>query len=495
MINYQIFSEGLLHLIKRLTIMKTPFKRIQHKLQKSGINIQQESKNVLSVNSINEQGMESRILLPEEFKIEENAIKQLIEFSKVQHPDGGHVKCSCATPDFHAGTSVPVGSVLVSSHDMVIPQAIGTDINCGMRLHKIDLTYDKFLMNKDVLVNKLKGDLLEGTRNLPVTPYAMSALFNQGIGEFFDVMKNSKKEGIFTKIDYEEIYREMDRLHYSAFEKGNASYAPESLQNISRDLIRDPSLGTLGGGNHFCEIQVITEIKDRQKAYEYGLKVGNIVVMIHSGSRDVGFYVGKRWMDKAKLSWPKDFKHPDNKIFPIVGDLADEYLEAMHSASHYATLNRALIAELFRQRVKEVFGNIDCPLIVDIPHNIVLKESIGNVHRKGATPAHEGQDLLIPGSMGHDSYLLTGLGNDKWMNSASHGAGRSISRSEISLKAKKDKSILGLDKVECITLKEERRIEEAPGAYKDIGPVISSQVEENIISVIAKFSPILTFKA
>lgn len=475
--------------------MKTPFKRVQHRLQKIGIHINQEGPNILSVQSLNKEGMESKILLPESFKIEEKAVQQLVSFSNVYHPSGGHIKCACATPDFHTGSPVPVGSVLVSSHDMVIPQAIGTDINCGMRLHKLDLTYEQLLAKKDILVNKLKGDLLEGTRNIPVTPLAMKSLFENGVGEFFDVMKNSKKEGLFSTMNYNQIYKELDKLHSSAFEKGNSTYAPEALQNMSRELIRDPSLGTLGGGNHFCEIQVITEIVDKKKAYEYGLKVGNVVVMIHTGSRDVGFYVGKNWMDKAKVAWPQGLKHPENKIYPIVGDLAIQYLEAMHSASHYATLNRALIAEIFRQRVKEVFGDIDCPLVVDVPHNIVLKEKVGNVHRKGATPAHEGQDLLIPGSMGHDSYLLTGLGNENWVSSASHGAGRNISRNEISFRAKKDKSILGLENIECITLKEERRIEEAPGAYKEIGPVINSQVEEKIISVIAKFSPILTFKA
>lgn len=472
-----------------------PFKRIQQKLQKSGLLINRESPNVLSVKSINDVGLESKILMPDTFPIEEKAIHQLMDFAKIQHPDGGHVKCSCATPDFHTGSTIPVGSVVVTSHDMVIPQAIGTDINCGMRLHKLDLTYDKFMANKEQWVKKLKGDLLEGTRNIPVTPYAMKALFDNGVGDFFETMKNSKQEGIFQKIDYQQIEKEIYKLHSSAFEKGNSSFAPEALQNMSRDLIRDPSMGTLGGGNHFCELQVVTEITDRQKAYEYGIKVGQLVVMIHTGSRDVGFYVGTRWADKAKQKWPTGHKHPDSKIFPIYGEGVDDYMAAMHSASHYATLNRALIAELVRQRTMEVFGNVDCSLLVDVPHNIVLKESIGNVHRKGATPAHAGQDLLIPGSMGHDSYMLSGLGNESWINSASHGAGRSISRNEISYKAKRDKSILGLEHVECITLKEERLIEEAPGAYKEIGPVIQSQVDEKTVSVIAKFSPILTFKA
>lgn len=474
---------------------KVPFKRIQQKLFKSGVDIQRENNNVLSIKSLNDEGLESKILLPENFAIEEKAIHQLMDFAKIQHPDGGHVKCSCATPDFHTGTTVPVGSVVVTTHDMVIPQAIGTDINCGMRLHKLDLTYDKFLENKELWVKKLKGDLLEGTRNIPVTPHAMKALFDNGIGDFFEVMEKSKKEGIFSQIDFEQIKNEFARLHLSAFEKGSSNDAPEALQNMSRDLIRDPSMGTLGGGNHFCEVQVITEIVDKRKAYEYGLKVGQLVVMIHTGSRDVGFYVGSRWADKAKQKWPSTHKYPDSKIFPVLGDMAQQYLTAMHSAAHYATLNRALIAELVRQRTKEVFGDLDCPLIVDVPHNIVLKEDIGNVHRKGATPAYAGQDLLIPGSMGHDSYLLSGLGNESWLSSASHGAGRSISRNEISFKAKKDKSILGLDNVECITLKEERMIEEAPAAYKEIGPVIQSQVEEKTVSVIARFSPILTFKA
>ena len=116
----------------------------------------------------------------------------------------------------------------------------------------------------------------------------------------------------------------------------------------------------------------------------------------------------------------------------------------------------------------------------------VLREEGGNVHRKGATPAYAGQPLLIPGSMGHDSYLLTGLGNERWLRSASHGAGRSMSRSEIVFKAKKDKAFLGLQGVECITTKEERMIEEAPGAYKEIGQVIQSQVEEGTVSVMAR---------
>jgi tRNA-splicing ligase RtcB len=125
-------------------------------------------------------------------------------------------------------------------------------------------------------------------------------------------------------------------------------------------------------------------------------------------------------------------------------------------------------------------------------HNIILKEKFGNVHRKGATPAYENQLLLIPGSMGHESFLLSGLGNEKWINSASHGAGRKYSRGEIRFK---NKNLIDLNKIECITLKEERKIEESPNAYKEIGDVIKCQVEENIADVVAVFSPLTTFKS
>jgi tRNA-splicing ligase RtcB len=475
---------------------KTPFKRIQHKLARSGVAIERLNANSLSIASINDAGLKAELLLPESFAIEEKAVLQLMDFAGTKHPHGGEVRCACATPDFHTGSAIPVGTVIVTSHDMVIPQSIGTDINCGMRLHHLGLSYETFMAQKAKWTSLVRGDLLEGTRNIPTSPGSMTALFNGGLGDFWQSIQQQDPEGLFAGADFGQLMKELSGLHASSFERGLSDYAPEALQNASRKILRDPSLGSLGGGNHFVEIQVVTELVDRKACFEQGLSVGQVVMMIHTGSRDVGFYVGQRWMDKAKALWPQGVKYPESKIFAIVGEMADEYLKAMHSAAHYADANRALIAEMVRQRTRQVFGrDIEAPLIVDVPHNIVLKEEAGNVHRKGATPAYEGQPLLIPGSMGHDSYLLTGLGNERWARSASHGAGRSMSRSEVLFKAKKDKAFLGLNGVECITTKEERMIEEAPGAYKEIGQVIQSQVEEKTVSVIARFSPIITFKA
>lgn len=471
--------------------MKIKNNQIFSNLIQRGLLVERISNNVISISGNGEIPVE--LLLPETFEIEKDSLRQLIEFAHLQTANGSKMKCACATPDFHKGTSIPVGSVVCAPHDVVIPSAIGTDINCGMRLHSIGINLQSFLSKKKEFLSLLKGDLLEGTRDIPTSALSMKAMFKYGLPGFWDEIKKTPK-GIFSQIDFLKVEDEVYKLHSSSLLLGDTKYAPENLMN--RDWMRDPNLATLGGGNHFFELQVVKEIVDRKKAYELGIKVGDVMGMVHTGSRDVGYYVGNRWVDRAKQAYPKNIKHPENKIFALEGALAHEYLLAMQSASHYATTNRALICEIVRQRSFQLWGaDINNNLITDVPHNIVIKEEIGNVHRKGATPAYKNELLLIPGSMGDDSYLLSGMGSEKWLQSASHGAGRNISRNEISFKGKKNKDFLRLEGVECITLKEERKIEEAPGAYKDIGPVIQSQVEEGLLNVIAIFSPLVTFKA
>lgn len=478
--------------------MKSPKKllsasRLAKALASHGI-LAERTDNIVHVRSSSHQDVSAEILLPESLPLEAKAVSQLLKFAGVSHPHGGHVCKACATPDFHPGSPVPVGSILVTSHDFVIPQAVGTDINCGMRLHVLDLTLEQFLAKKSKLVELLKLDLLEGQRNIPTTPKAMTALFNDGLDAFWQELKYDP-QGLFATVDFAQLKQESARMFHASHIRGNALFAPEALQDPRRGILRDPGLGTIGSGNHFCEIQQVAEVLDRHRAYDLGIRPNQMAVMVHTGSRDVGFYVGQRWMDRAKAEWPKGLKHPESGLYGLVGDLAKDYLSAMHAAAHYADANRALVMELVRQRIRQVYGDHAMPLICDVPHNIVLSESIGNVHRKGATPAFENQTLLIPGSMGDDSYLLDGLGNPDWAFSASHGAGRAVSRMEMSWKSKQSRDSTPRREFECITLKEERRIEEAPSAYKPIGPVIQSQVEEGLVKPVARLSPILTFKA
>ncbi len=437
---------------------------------------------------------EAQVLLPEGFPLEQNAVQQLAAFAAVSHPEGGKVTAACATPDFHAGATVPVGAVVATSPDLVIPQAIGTDIQCGMRLHVSDLRESEFRAGKNAFVERLKGDLLLGTRDLPMRVSSMKAMFEGGALAWLETVAASPL-GRLSGADMQQIEGELERIYELGSYAGASKWAPSSMVPDNRDVIRDPSLATVGGGNHFVEVQVVEDVFDRRAVFSWGIKTGQVVFMVHSGSRLAGVAIGNAWMQRARQEWPKGTAHPETGIFPLYGALVEPYLEAMNSASNYASVNRLLLAELVRLRLREVFGaHRESPLLFDVPHNVVLKERGLLVHRKGATPAHAGQPVLIPGSMGQSSYLMKGLGSEKFLSSASHGAGRAKTRYAMRCASARGED-LGLDAVECITRKEERLIQEAPAAYKAITPVIEVQAEVGIVSKVARMRPLLTFKA
>lgn len=258
-----------------------------------------------------------------------------------------------------------------------------------------------------------------------------------------------------------------------------------------RESFRGPSLGTPGSGNHFVELQVVDEVFDRHAAYAAGLRAGEVVVMIHSGSRDVGFHVGVRWMDRARDAWPAGVRHPESKLYALAGPLAAEYLAAMGVAARYAWLNRVVLAKMTRAAFADVLQR-DESRLVDVPHNVVLAEDGLNIHRNGATPAHAGDLALIPGSMGDHSWVATGLGNADWLRSCSHGAGRRVRRQALRGRVPTRAADTSWS---CVTLRKERLLEEAPEAYKPIGPVIDAQTDAGLIRGVARLRPWVTFKA
>jgi len=167
----------------------------------------------------------------------------------------------------------------------------------------------------------------------------------------------------------------------------------------------------------------------------------------------------------------------------------------MNTAANYAAVNRLLLLEMVRTRFRQAFGmELEMPLVFDVPHNIITFEQGAFVHRKGATPAAVGQPVLIPGSMGQPSYVMVGHGNDDFLRSASHGAGRKHSRGEMFGMAKRGDD-LGLEAVECITLKQERLVQEAPAAYKNVDEVVDVQAQVGIASPVARLRPVLTVKS
>lgn len=432
------------------------------------------------------------ILLPDELPIESKALLQLANLASVHGVD----RC-CATPDFHPGdTGVAIGSVVQTQ--FLIPAAVGTDINCGMRLHLTDLTHDQFMAKRDPLVALLKGDYFYGTRDVAQTVAVQKAMFTEGLLGWVQAQQQTGwRHGMVSKSsNTTQLVAECEKVQYAKV-KGDVKYAPVDLVSGSDDkIIRDDGLGTIGGGNHFVEFQVVDEILDRHAAYELGIRVGQVGFMAHTGSRFIGKYVGQNAQDHARKAWEATKQpYPTAHLFPLLDDQGQQnYLKAEATAANYAWVNRMLIAEIARIRMRQVFGaDLECPLVTDIPHNITLPHPTlyGTwVQRKGACPANVGDWLLIPGSMGAASYVCKGLGAEDRLMSASHGAGRSTAR--VHMKRMDDLSLKGVD---CITLREERRIEESPSAYKPIQPVVDSQVGAGILSKVARMKPILTFKA
>ncbi|MBN3896328.1 MAG: RtcB family protein [Nostoc sp. NOS(2021)] len=473
-------------------------KRLLRALERQGLDVTYNDR-TYSVRLVNSPDAPvAEVLLPEDFPVEAKALKQLANLASVRHPSGGCVCRACATPDFHPGDAgVAIGSV-VETVGQVIPGAVGSDINCGMRLHVVDLTIEEFLAKRDQFVERMKGDYFFGTRDVTMTAQTMRSLFQYGVPGWLDAMLD-QPTGSVVKSNLSQLAQESERIFLGGSMNGDWKLAPEELVPDA-GLVRDGGLATIGGGNHFVEVQRVDKVENRTLAHAWGVREGQLAFMIHSGSRNVGKYIGGMWRDKAKATWQKGLKYPDSQIFPLSTyshpELVASYLQAEATAANYAFVNRLLLAELLRLRLREVYKDVEAPLVYDLPHNITLPEGQGWVTRKGACPAHLGQPVIIPGSMGAYSYLMVGRGNPAFCNSASHGAGRIRSRFDLNRRgASQSEAELGLTGVDCITLREERRIEEAPAAYKPIQSVIDVQVEAEMVDVVARLSPVLTFKA
>lgn len=458
--------------------------RLQRAFARAKIDLRHDN----GVYRVRDEAAEASILLPAELPLEEKAVRQLLAFASVRTPAGDAAVCAaCATPDFHPGAIAPVGSIVATDADVVIPAAIGTDINCGMRLYRTGLTLAQLGPRREALIGRMKAVLLENERNVPVTTRAFKALFDDGPLAFIDSID---PQGLWAGVDRDRLAAEVPRCIGLDSFSAHSRHAPDAFVG-QREVYRDPCLGTPGSGNHFVELQVVDEVLDRHTAWQAGLKRDEVVVMIHSGSRDLGFHVGVRWMDRARDAWPAGVRHPESKLYALAGPLAAEYLQAMGVAARYAWANRVVLGEMVRAELARVFGADDTALVVDVPHNVVLTERGRNIHRKGATPAHDGELALIPGSMGDHSYVALGRGHADWLWSCSHGAGRRMRRQQ----ARAVVDVGTGSNWHCVTLREERRIEEAPEAYKPIGPVIDAQRDAGLIEPVARLRPWVTFKA
>ncbi|MFE3102480.1 RtcB family protein [Nocardia tengchongensis] len=381
------------------------------------------------------------------------ALQQLRDISQLKWVYGVRVM-----PDVHLGKGATVGSV-IAMRDAVAPAAVGVDIGCGMEAVLTSLTASDLPDNLHSLRSRIEAALPVGfaAHREPVDVNRLNAeVFGQ------------RAAGTTMRAGWERFWKAFDSL--------DPIVRP-------RESKAHNQMGTLGGGNHFQELCVDTE--DR------------VWILLHSGSRNIGNEIAQRHMAVARtLPHNQDLPHRDLSVFLSGTPEMDAYRRDLTWAQEYAARNRAVILALVCRAVRDEFDGLavhfDEP--ISCHHNYVAEEVIDGipmlVTRKGAVRAGAGDLALIPGSMGTRSYVVRGKGNPASFQSASHGAGRRMSRNA----AKKQFTVADLvaqtEGVE--SRKDAGVIDEIPAAYKDIDQVIAAQ--SDLVDVVATLRQVLCVK-
>jgi tRNA-splicing ligase RtcB len=440
------------------------------------------------------------------------------------------IKQVAVTPDFHKARGIPVGTVL-ATQGFVVPQAIGSDINCGMRLHLTSLTADQLEGKLDGLETVFRHLFFEGGRNIPMRRTQREALFRNGLTGLLDATPQRLQEGIWPLFHELDLAHDLDRVERRGSLPATHVYGLDDFMGDPDRLSWDSQIGSIGGGNHFVEIQQVEKVLDGRTAYAWGLKPGMVTVMVHTGSVAIGHLSGGYYHDLVRALYPKTLRYPDNGIFVLpTGEQHQAALarfwDAMYNAANFAFANRLFLALMALTGLRRVCGAVDFNLLYDAPHNFLWPEVIDGeavvIHRKGACPArgyaamaetpfaYYGEPVLVPGSMGASSFVLAGQGQAAALSSASHGAGRSLSRGD-ALQGYEEEFQRFLARFRVVTPVDLRRPEiklrrdivekkldeirqEAPYAYKGIGPIIQTLTDAAIARPVAELTPLLTIK-
>ncbi|MGZ4901941.1 MAG: RtcB family protein [Halobacteriota archaeon] len=414
----------------------------------------------------------------------------------------GIVKWSLAMPDVHTGYGFPIGGVAAfdATEGIVSPGGVGFDINCGTRLLATTLTKQEVEQEIQTLTTKLyqsvpaglgsKGSLRFSEKELDqVLANGAKWAVNNGYGDPGD-LKHCESNGCFDGADVSNV----------------------SPLAKKRGM---PQLGSLGSGNHFLEVQFVDQIYAESEASLFGLRAGQVCVMLHSGSRGAGHQICTDYLKTfQKASQKYAIRLPDRQLACVPADSPDgrAYFSAMAAAANYAWANRQIMSFRVRDVIEREF-NTSAGLVYDVAHNIAKLETHHidgerkevYVHRKGATRAFEkdesygvAQPVLIPGSMGTASYVLCGTKKamQTTFGSTCHGAGRVMSRKS----AKRQLTWQGVTESlrrKHITIKTDDLSavpEEAPEAYKPIDEVISVVSALGISKVVARLIPMGVIK-
>jgi len=487
------------------------------------------------VSRVQHPSIDIRLFANENVVVEADAFEQLFEFADIARAiDDLHrvqpeflgdarIERIVLTPDFHRGSGIPVGTV-IQAHNVVLPQATGNDICCGMRLLATDLPATLLEPHWAEIQKRLRAIFFEGKRDIPMSPRQREAVLRDGLPGLVATAEDNATRGIWNRFDVRSQRDDLARSHGQGQIQTTRLFGFENFIRSSGNVDgRDPQIGCVGGGNHFVELQRVDAILDGQTARKWGLSQGTVALMIHSGSVGIGHAVGGYFMDRARELFPKTVRAPKAGFYPLPmqGPLANEgafYFEGMGNAANFGFANRLFLGLMALRAIEEATGHhITSQLVYDAPHNLVFRDGETCLHRKGATPAggpqapdYLGQPVIIPGSMGSASYLLAGAGQEDALESACHGAGRSLSRSAAShvseevfrKSTEKLRVVTPMDlnapmlrgRRDILDRLTKRIMEEAPYAYKPIDPVIDSVNEAGIARSVARLIPLCTVK-
>jgi tRNA-splicing ligase RtcB (3'-phosphate/5'-hydroxy nucleic acid ligase) len=434
--------------------------------------------------------------------LSERALEQLVNTATlpgVQEP-------ALAMPDIHQGYGFPIGGVVaVRAEDGVIsPGGVGYDINCGVRLLGSATTHRKISDRLANLATQIQRDVPTGIGRggrMKLSDQEMDAVLNTGLRWAIDT-------GHASHSDIEAVEE------YGCFGAARAEAVPERARKRGTD-----QLGTLGAGNHFLEVQRVDQIYDDERAKAWGLFEGQVTILIHTGSRGLGHqtcteYV--RRMDTVMAEYGITLPDRELSCAPFQSPEGQAYFQAMAAAANFAWCNRQMITYAVREAWRRILGPEEgLAVIYDVSHNIAKLEqhqgALCVVHRKGATralgPGDEqlperfrktGQPVIIPGSMGTASYVLSGTegARRESFGSTCHGAGRQLSR-------RKAKELVSYDRlrrelhdagIEVRAASAKGLIEEAPQAYKEVEQVVDVVADTGIAAKVARLRPIAIIK-
>lgn len=422
---------------------------------------------------------------------------------------------SLAMPDIHWGYGFPIGGVAAFDPDrggVVSPGGVGYDINCGVRLLRSTLHEDDVRPRLAPLMNQImrdvpagvgshyKGSRLEPSEVQAVLREGAAWVVSQGYGVEAD-LAHMESEGTLPGAD-------PDQVSARALERGG------------------PQLGTVGSGNHFIEVNVVGEVYDQEAARKLGITADTVCVLIHSGSRGLGYQVCDDYLGvMQEVVRREGIELPDRQLAcaPLDTPEATRYLGAMNAAGNYAFANRQMMAYRVREAFARVFErpweDLGLQLVYDVAHNMAKWETHlldGQerrlcVHRKGATrafpPGHPdvpiayrelGQPVLIPGDMGRYSYVLAGTETAyrETFGSTCHGAGRKMSRTQAkrSAQGRSLRREFAEQGIEVRASSFATIAEEIPEAYKDVAEVVDVVHRAGIARKVARLRPMGVLK-